>query len=89
MTSNPNDEYTVWLEAVAAEARFGPEDKIGTANYIDAAARRRAADAIRTGISISLARSLELGGDENYYHGSLQAEATLKVYDALPYRPAF
>jgi hypothetical protein len=53
MTSNPNDAYTVWLEAVAAEARFGSGDKIGTASYIDAAARRRAADAIRTGTNIS------------------------------------
>jgi kynurenine formamidase len=89
MTSNPNDEYTVWLEAVAAEARFGPEDKIGTANYIDAAARRRAADAIRTGIYFSLARSLELGHDENHYRGSLEAEATITPFDALPHRPAF
>src|SRR5258708_8909121 len=87
MTSNPNDAYTVWLEAVAAEARFGPEDKIGTANYIDAASRRRAADAIRTGICFSLARSLELGHDENYYRGSLEAEATITPYDALPHRP--
>jgi len=89
MTSNPNDAYTDWLEAVAAAARFGPKDKLGTANYIDAAARRRAAEAIRTGTTYSLARKLEVGHDQNYYHGSLEAQVTLTPYDGLPHRPAF
>jgi kynurenine formamidase len=89
MTRNPNDEYMVWLEAVAADARFGPDDKIGTANYIDVAARRRAAEAIKSGSTFSLARLIEVGKDQDYYHGSLEAEAELTPYDALPNRPPF
>src|SRR6266446_3145490 len=51
MTSNPNDAYADWLEAVAAEARFGPKDKLGTSNYIDAADRTWPASPV-TGFSL-------------------------------------
>jgi kynurenine formamidase len=86
---NPNDRHMVWLESVAAEKRFGARDKLGTANYIDAAARRRAVEAMKTGTSFSLARPLEAGNDENYYHGYFKSEAIITPYDGLPHRPPF
>jgi hypothetical protein len=53
-----------WIRALAASHLFGADDRRGTANLIDAAARARAAACIRTGNSVSLARPL-LGGDHN------------------------
>lgn len=53
-----------WIRALAASRPFGADDRRGTANLIDAAARARAAACIRTGDSVSLARPL-LGGDYN------------------------
>jgi hypothetical protein len=53
-----------WIRALAASHPFGADDRRGTANLIDAAARARAAGCIRTGDSVSLARPL-LGGDYN------------------------
>lgn len=53
-----------WIRALAASHPFGVDDRRGTANLIDAAARARAAACIRTGDSVSLARPL-LGGDYN------------------------
>jgi kynurenine formamidase len=50
-----------WLLDLAAAARFGPGDRRGTANYIDRAARGRAAQAVNTGETISLARPLADG----------------------------
>jgi len=53
-----------WVHALAASRPFGAEDRRGTANLVDAGARARAAAAIRTGESISLARPLR-GKDYN------------------------
>jgi hypothetical protein len=53
-----------WIRALAAARPFGADDRRGTANLIDAAARARAAGCIKTGDSVSLARPL-LGGDYN------------------------
>lgn len=53
-----------WIRTLAASRPFGPDDRRGTANLIDAAARARAAACIRTGSSVSLARPLR-GGDYN------------------------
>jgi hypothetical protein len=53
-----------WIRTLAASHPFGPDDRRGTANLIDAAARARAAACIRTGNSVSLARPLA-GGDYN------------------------
>src|SRR5262249_58066251 len=55
----PNEVFVRWVEGLAKFARFGPKDKLGTANLIDDRARRRAADAIRTGSCIDLARPIE------------------------------
>jgi kynurenine formamidase len=58
MATDPNTEYRAWLRPRAAERRFGERDRLGTANLIDAAARRRAADATVEGRVASLARPL-------------------------------
>jgi kynurenine formamidase len=53
-----------WIRSLAATRPFGPGDRRGTANLIDAAARARAAACVRTGSSVSLARPL-LADDYN------------------------
>jgi kynurenine formamidase len=64
MTEPVRVEMPDWIRALAASHPFGVDDRRGTANLIDAAARARAAACIRTGDSVSLARPL-LGGDYN------------------------
>ena len=64
MTEPVRVEMQDWIRALAASHPFGADDRRGTANLIDAAARARAAACIRTGASVSLARPL-LGGDYN------------------------
>jgi kynurenine formamidase len=64
MTEPVRVEMPDWIRALAASHPFGVDDRRGTANLIDAAARARAAACIRTGASVSLARPL-LGGDHN------------------------
>ncbi len=53
--------YDEWLVIQAERARFGPRDRLGTANYINAKARQRAAESISTGETVSLARPLRPG----------------------------
>ena len=52
-----------WLAAVAEETRenFGPDDKLGTANYIDPIARLRGAACMSSGEAVNLARPLVEG----------------------------
>jgi kynurenine formamidase len=64
MTEPGRVEMPDWIRTLAASHPFGVDDRRGTANLIDAAARARAAACIRTGDSVSLARPL-LGGDYN------------------------
>jgi kynurenine formamidase len=64
MTEPVRVELPDWIRALAASHPFGVDDRRGTANLVDAAARARAAACIRTGDSVSLARPL-LGGDYN------------------------
>ena len=71
--------YLAWLRELAASRRFGPGDRLGTANLIDDAARARARDAIRTGSSVSLARPLTAGPSQR--HDGLPAFA-LEVFRA-------
>jgi kynurenine formamidase len=51
-------DYDDYITNLLTEARFGTGDKLGTANLIDTAARRRAAQSVRTGECLSLARPL-------------------------------
>jgi hypothetical protein len=64
MTEPVRVDMPDWIRALAASHPFGVDDRRGTANLIDAAARARAVACIRTGDSVSLARPL-LGGDYN------------------------
>jgi kynurenine formamidase len=50
-----------WLLELAASCPFGTADRRGTANYLDGAARRRAAAASESGEVVSLARPLANG----------------------------
>ena len=64
MTEHVRAELPDWIRTLAESRPFGADDRLGTANLIDAAARARAAACIRTGNSVSLARPLR-GGDYN------------------------
>lgn len=86
---NPNDAYAEWLDSLAAAARFGSGDKNGTANLIDDAAGQRAADAIRTGRSVSLARPLEIAKGDDLPVDMLSVEVALDQSDSFPNRPPF
>jgi kynurenine formamidase len=58
MTEVTRVDLPEWIRALAAKRPFGEDDRRGTANLIDAAARARAAACIKTGESVSLARPL-------------------------------
>jgi kynurenine formamidase len=51
-------EYINWIRTLAASRRFGDRDRLGSANLIDSAARLRALESVRSGVSVSLARPL-------------------------------
>jgi len=53
------DDYQEWIEELAARRPFGDGDRVGTANWIDAAARLRGASSVETGTALSLARPLQ------------------------------
>jgi kynurenine formamidase len=61
-------DYRAWLAELAARARFGAGDRLGTAQLIDAAARQRAARSVVDGTAVPLARPLvaqaSMRGDE-------------------------
>jgi kynurenine formamidase len=70
------EAYIAWLEQVAEDSPFGRRDRRGTANYIDDAARLRAAEAIRTGSVVALARPLQVGAEPPYNPELLAVELT-------------
>ena len=58
-------------QAIAAAAaryrnwgRWGPDDRLGTVNFIDEAKRRQAAGLVRRGVSISLSQSFDTDGPQ-------------------------
>jgi kynurenine formamidase len=57
----PDADHRAWLGELRARARFGPRDRLGTANLVDAAARRRGAREIVDGTATPLARPLAAG----------------------------
>jgi kynurenine formamidase len=77
------DAYQAWLEALAANPRFGPKDRKGTANFIDDAARQRAADAMTTGRCTSLSRPLSVGPEHIPGDGKLEVEVTHRTRGTL------
>jgi kynurenine formamidase len=48
-----------WMTELSNWGRWGPEDQIGALNLITAATRKRAAQLVREGVSVSLARDTE------------------------------
>jgi kynurenine formamidase len=54
-------EALAWLRGLAAEHRHGERDRLGSANLIDVAARRRGAAAATSGRTASLSRDLRQG----------------------------
>jgi Putative cyclase len=64
MANNPSVDMPDWIRELAELHPFGLDDRRGTANLVDAAARARGAECIRTGDSVSLARPLR-GHDYN------------------------
>jgi hypothetical protein len=44
--------------------RWGPDDRLGTVNFIDEAKRRQAAGLVRRGVSISLSQSFDTDGPQ-------------------------
>jgi kynurenine formamidase len=76
--------YIAWLDRLAGEVPFGPRDRKGTANYIDKAARQRAADAIQTGATAALARPLEIGDGVQTRGGLLSVEVSRREITEIP-----
>jgi hypothetical protein len=56
--SNDGDEVLGLVSSLSNEGRWGPDDDLGTLNYVDDAKRVEAAQLARTGIVISLARDI-------------------------------
>jgi kynurenine formamidase len=61
----PRDTFVAWMSRLSNAGRWGPQDQLGTLNLITAAKRRAAAQSVRDGVSISLARDLVAGPDSN------------------------
>jgi len=59
MSRLPGQTYEDWL--LSLRGTFGARDRLGTANYIDGAARQRGRGAIVTGETVGLARPLRPG----------------------------
>jgi kynurenine formamidase len=51
-------DYDTWIASQGGRRPFGADDRLGTANYINPAARRRGAASIGTGECLTLARPL-------------------------------
>ena len=61
----PRDTFTAWMSRLSNAGRWGAEDQLGTLNLITPAKRRAAAQGVRDGMPISLARDLVAGADSN------------------------
>jgi hypothetical protein len=64
MSESGHADVPEWIRELAAARPCGPDDRRGTANLVDGAARARGAACVRTGHTVSLARPLR-GGDFN------------------------
>jgi kynurenine formamidase len=61
----PRDTFEGWMAALSNAGRWGANDELGTLNLITPEKRRRAAEGVRAGISVSLAHELAPGPDPN------------------------
>jgi kynurenine formamidase len=64
--------------------RWGPDDARGTANFIDDAARVRAAALVRRGVSFSLALPLSADGPQSGRGGRMNPMHAMKAVDTDP-----
>lgn len=61
-------EYDGWRTKLSNWGRFGPDDEMGTLNFISADVRRGAASLVREGTSLSLSRAIDThAGPRNPY----------------------
>ena len=58
-------QFEQWFEQVSNHGRWGPDDELGTLNFITPERTRRAAGLVRDGVSISLSRELKPGENLN------------------------
>lgn len=56
-----SDEFESWVKSLHAADQYGPDDEIGTLNYLDPEARQRGRAAIRSGLSVGLGADLQTG----------------------------
>jgi hypothetical protein len=61
------DEVIGWAESFKNWGRWGPDDELGTLNFVTAEKRRRAARLVEEGISVSCARPISLD-EEPHIH---------------------
>ncbi|WP_416566184.1 cyclase family protein [Nocardia testacea] len=62
--TDPEGAIAAAAVRVSNWGRWGPDDVLGTMNFLDAATRRAAAAAIRTGQSFSLSQSFDMDGPQ-------------------------
>jgi len=65
-TTTPTAEQAIAAAAARYRnwGRWGPDDRLGTVNFIDEAKRRQAATLVRRGVSISLSQSFDTDGPQ-------------------------
>ena len=65
-TTTPTAEQAIAAAAARYRnwGRWGPDDRLGTVNFIDEAKRRQAAALVRRGVSISLSQSFDTDGPQ-------------------------
>jgi kynurenine formamidase len=80
-------EFDDWIERVHGEYRHGRGDRLGSLNYIDAAARARGRDAISDGQPVSLARIMSAGPNARGDGGPAYEYNSIETVDAD--RPGF
>lgn len=59
------DTFGQWMTKLSNANRWGPGDELGTLNFITPALRRAAAQGVRDGVTVSLARDVIAGPDSN------------------------
>lgn len=57
------EQFARWMKEISNWGRWGPSDERGTLNLITADTRRAAAELVRDGVSVSLARDLDTQAD--------------------------
>ena len=65
-TTTPTAEQAIAAAAARYRnwGRWGPDDRLGTVNFIDEAKRRQAAGLVRRGVSVSLSQSFDTDGPQ-------------------------